>query len=576
MEANAKKSSRTSKSRRQVVLHPILFALNPILFFYVESFAFVDVGSIERATTLSLAAAALGWVTLRRWLDDLHKSALLTSLTFLLFFAYQAIVDMLGDLGWFPSTQWVPGAHAVLLATMGAVWYGAAELVRKYPIQGGWTYIANVAGTAAVIFPFLVSGKLTYEAFVIQDTVEWKHESLPVAGNSAMPEPPDIYWILPDAYARGDVLAALYDYDDSPFLDALRQRGFAIAPKAVSTYSTTAASVASALNMEYAQNLVTGVPEDYSDWRLIRRLLNENRLNRFLKTQGYTTYSVEAQNTNVTWRSDSIVSRWWFLNDYERVLLDHTPISPLSRMLGVSMLHEHHRARTRFALDWVGRATDLPGPKFVFVQLVTPHPPFIFNTEGEAVNPPWPYTQVGGLGFYWMQEGATKEDYHAGYLDQVRFISRRLIEVVDQIQAGSERLPIIVLLSDHGPDAGDWVNELSHPGIIERFGVLNALSLPGVPATAVPEDLSTVNTFRLVLNHYFDTGLDLLESKAYYIIGSQPYRYIPIDVSDNFTATTLNEMPRPDNSFPKTTSRTAAAEEDRSEAPFQVDSPILK
>jgi hypothetical protein len=332
--------------------------------------------------------------------------------------------------------------------------------------------------------------------------------------------------------------------------------------------------------MEYTQNLVRGVPEDYFDWRLMRRLLHENRLNRFLKTQGYTTYSVEAQNTNVNWRSDSIVSRWWFLNDYERLLLHHTPISPLSRMLGFSMLHEHHRARTRFGLDWVGRATDLPGPKFVFVQLVTPHPPFIFDAEGGAVNPPWPYTQMGGLGFYWMQEGATKKDYHAGYLDQVRFISKRLIEVIDKIQGASERLPIIVLLSDHGPDAGEWVKDLSrterHPEIIERFGVLSALSLPGVPPTAVPDDLSTVNTFRLVLNHYFDTSLDLLEPKTYLIIGSQPYRSIPIDIANNVTSTTLGEMPRPDNSFPKASSRTTAAGEDRSETPFQADSPIVK
>jgi hypothetical protein len=526
------KQQAARSGQRQVVLHPLLFAVNFIIFFYVQSFAFVDSWAIVRAATLSLAAAALIWVILRLWLADLHKSALLTSLAFTLFFAYGTVTRELDALGWFAVNRWVPGAHLTLLATMFALWCGVATVVRKYRIPSGLTYFANVMGVVAVILPLMIVGTFTYRTFAIERGIEWKHESLPVAGQKATREPPDIYWILPDAYARRDILAALYDYNDDPFLDALRQRGFTITPKAIANYARTASSVASVLNMDYNQNLVSGAPEDYPDWRLIRRLLNENRLNRFLKAQGYTTHSVEAQNVNVTWRTDERVSRWWFLNDYEAFLLGNTPISPLSRMLGVPALPEHHRARTRFNLDWLAQAADLPGPKFVFVQLVTPHPPFLFGAEGEAVNSPWPYTQAGGYILYQM--GATKEGYQAGYLGQLRYISRRLIEMVDQIQARSERPPVIVLLSDHGPDAGEWMVDLSHPEVIERFAVLSALSLPGVPPTAIPEDLSAVNTFRLILNHYFDTKLDLLDPKAYYTIGGQPNRYVPIDFTENF------------------------------------------
>ena len=211
--------------------------------------------------------------------------------------------------------------------------------------------------------------------------------------------------------------------------------------------------------------------------------------------------------------------------------MGRTPIPALSRMAGAAVLYEHHRARTRYALDWASRAAGLPGPKFVFVQLVTPHPPFIFGPHGEAITPPRSYSWSEGFG-YWSQPGASREEYREGYLNQVRYLHDPLIEVVDAIQARSERPPVIVILSDHGPASGEWVTDLSRPEVIERFGVLSALSLPGVEADAVPANLAVVNVFRLILNHYFDTSLDLLESKSFYIEEHQPYNYIPVQLPE--------------------------------------------
>lgn len=531
MNTNGEESSPPTLKQRQVVVHPFLFATNAILFLYIEAFSFVDTWAIVRSIVLSMTGAALLWIALRWWLGDLRKSALLTSVAFTLFFAYSVIAEELGKIGWFPSNHWVPGAHATLCVAIIALWGGVAILARKYRLPGIWTYFANIFGTAAVVIPLMIAGQHTYIAIAIEKVVELKHESLPTAGKAAVKEPPDIYWILPDTYARGDILADVFDFDNEPFLEDLRERGFSISPEAVSNYSTTALSVASVLNMDYMQNLIDGNVEDSSNWWLSRRLINENRLGRFLKAHGYTTYSVATQYDNISWPSDNHVSRWWFLNDFEWNLLGRTPIQALSRMAGKSVLHEHHRARTRFALDWAGEAAELPGPKFVFVQVVTPHPPFIFGPEGEAVNPPWPYSWAEGLAFNWMQPGATKRDYIDGFRGQVQYINQRLIETIDRIQARSKQPPVIVVMSDHGPASGEWKSDLARPEIIERFGILSALSLPRVDPDAVPANLSAVNTFRLILNQYFDANLDFLESKNYYTIESRPYQYIPIELT---------------------------------------------
>jgi hypothetical protein len=533
MKTNKKRISRHSQGEQQVVIHPVLFAINSILFLYVEAFSFVDAWAITRSIVLSTVGTALLWIALRWWLGDLRKSALLTSLTLTLFFAYGAIAWKLNDFGWFPGTHWDPGSHAALWVVLTVLWGGVATLVRKYRLHSNWTYFANVFGTAAVVIPLMIGAQHTYTAIAIEKVVGLRHESLPTAGKEAVEEPPDIYWILPDTYARADILADVFDYDNQPFIEELKERGFSVSPEAVSNYSTTALSVASILNMDYMQNLIDGNLEDSSNWWLSRRLLNENRLGRFLQARGYTTYSVATQYDNISWRSDNRISRWWFLNYFEANLLPRTPIQVVSRILGMSALHEHHRARTRFALDWVGEAADLPGPKFVFVQVVTPHPPFIFGPRGEAVNPPWRYSWAEGMAFEWMQPGATKSDYIEGFRGQVQYINRQLIETVDRIQARSKRPPVIVVMSDHGPASGEWLSDLSHPSIIERFGILNALRLPDVAAAEIPEDFSAVNTFRFILNQYFDARLDMLEPKTYYTLEAQPYRYIPIELTQD-------------------------------------------
>ena len=278
MKHQTEEHSADSPQDRQIVLHPLLFALNPIVFLYAQSFAFVDVWSIVRSTVLSLAITAFLWLLLRLLLGDLRNAALLTSIALTLFFAYGAITETLAKVELFPAGAWVAGAHLLLFAVAAGLWGSVALLLMTRQLPSGWTYFANVFGTVAVVFPLAVVGQHAYTASVVNRLVGWTHETIPAAGEAATQQPPDIYWILPDAYARADILAEVYNYNDEPFLNALRERDFSISPRAVSNYSTTVHSVASALNLDYMHNLVTGEIQELFDWRFARRLLNENRL----------------------------------------------------------------------------------------------------------------------------------------------------------------------------------------------------------------------------------------------------------------------------------------------------------
>ena len=66
---------------------------------------------------------------------------------------------------------------------------------------------------------------------------------------------PDVYYIILDGYARSDYMRDVFDYDNSEFLEFLRDRGFFIADRSKSNHNWTALSLASSLNMDFVQNL---------------------------------------------------------------------------------------------------------------------------------------------------------------------------------------------------------------------------------------------------------------------------------------------------------------------------------
>ena len=111
------------------------------------------------------------------------------------------------------------------------------------------------------------------------------------------------------------------------------------------------------------------------------------------------------------------------------------------------------------------------------------------------------------------------------YLDQLTCINQKVKELVRGL-LDTESLspkPIIILQADHGPgsltadiqDKGP-ATHASQEGIKERMSILHALHLPGVTASDLPADLTPVNTFRFVFNHYFGTKFELLPNRVFF------------------------------------------------------------
>jgi hypothetical protein len=112
------------------------------------------------------------------------------------------------------------------------------------------------------------------------------------------------------------------------------------------------------------------------------------------------------------------------------VLVDRATVLPGFTRLNLDHPREIHRQRILFTLDQLGKIAKMPGPKFVFAHIVSPHKPFVFGPQGESV----------------QQE----KDPLVGYRGQVSYLNSRMVPLLQKIISDSASPPVIVIQGDHG------------------------------------------------------------------------------------------------------------------------------
>ena len=321
--------------------------------------------------------------------------------------------------------------------------------------------------------------------------------------------PPDIYYIILDGYGRSDVLKNEYGYDNSEFLDTLRGLGFYVADCSQSNYAQTQISLSSSLNFNYLDKLGTFIPGSDDRGRLLA-LVKQSVVRRSLEAAGYKTVAFATGFNWTQWDNANYYlapqSKFGQLNEFEGLLMETTfarlirDYSLLGKQDSGSNLY---RERTLFALDKLDKLSYIKEPKFVFVHLVIPHPPYVFGPTGGPVAA--------------SEEGTTKSNNEADhYRDQAIYISSRMQEIVPKIIANSARPPIIIIQGDHGPTVA------SSPQ--SRMKNLSVYYLPGVDAKLYPT-ITPVNSFRVVFNSYFGQNLPLLEDVSRYSAYTDPFTF---------------------------------------------------
>jgi hypothetical protein len=488
--------------KRSLPLHPFFFAVYPVAALLASNLDAAPAAAALRPLVVTLLGASLFFLALRQLLHHSLRAALLTTLVLALFFSYGHVYNFLesGTLSGFPL-----GRHRLLAPAwiafflLGAGW--ATRPRRDLPLI---TRALNIIGAVLLLLP------LTQIAFFQVSTLQAPPRAEQPAPGAQLRLPPqgtapDIYYLILDGYSRDDLLHKFYDLDNSPFLEQLSQMEFYVARCAQSNYAQTQLSLASSLNYEYLASLDDAFQAGSTSRTGLPGLIQRSAVRSSLESLGYRVVAFET-GFEATQLEDADIylssGAGTGIEDFESLLIRTTAGRVAAE--GIAFLNlkpdwaardAAHRQRILFALEELRRLPDLPGPKFVFAHLITPHWPHVFGPDGEAVH--------------------QRQDSISGYRDQVIFINKMIVPVLAEIIAKSGTPPVIILQGDHG-------------AVIEsperRMAILNAYYLPN-GAGGLYESISPVNTFRVIFNQVFAGRLPLLGDAAYYSRYETPFDF---------------------------------------------------
>ena len=514
--------------------HPLLLAVYPVVALLDANWGQVDPGEAVRPLLLSLVVAGAIWGMSRLWVHTPARSALVTSLALLLFFSYGHVYQAIEGRG---IDGFDLGRHRYLAPLWLAVFAGGTWRILKMENPRAWNRALNAASVAALALPSLgvLGNALRPLPLAVMPP--------PLHAGSDLPDRaplPDVYFILLDMYARADTLQVLYGYDNRPFLDELESMGFEILDDSHSNYGQTSLSLAGTFQMTYLDDVFGAERPQGEDLEPLFALLADNPVLDSFRSWGYRIVAfgsgyrgTELYDADVYWAPNAsslqAMDVLGGINAFEGMFLQTTAGLLLTE--GISFLPESlrpnlqtpfraHRERILFALDRLDDLPELPGPKFVFLHLISPHPPFVFGPNGEEISHPEAYTLRQGV----FQ--GSRQAYIQGYTDQITYLNGRVLDALRAILARSDPAPIVILQGDHGSDASSVGTDPAPLTYVqERMSILNALLLPDCSQDGLQEDLTSINTFRLIFRNCFGQPITLLEDRSFLSAYTDPYAW---------------------------------------------------
>jgi len=354
---------------------------------------------------------------------------------------------------------------------------------------------------------------------------------------------PDIIYIVPDRYGNSGVLADEFQHDNGEFLDALRQRGFAVADEARANYLATPFSLASSMNMQYLEPVLQRLDGETTRAWPLYSLFQDNLVTARLKRMGYRYVHVPSwwDGTMHSAQADLTVDFWvWsWVGEFGVKAVQQ---SPLVEMAIASIYPTDMCAALKRQLAFLENAGGGDRPTFVFAHVLAPHSPILMDAEGRCVD---------ALDYPRRPKDGTWEAYKEGYSGFLSYLNNRLLEIFDRQKVNNPNPLIFVLQADEGPypkafreqnaivrgggargEGFDW-REASDAQLAMKFGILNALYLGGPDGPEalpdVPEALTPVNNWRVIFGHLEGKTYPLLPDRHFiYPSYTEPYNSIEI------------------------------------------------
>ncbi len=513
-----------SQNKYFKIFHPYLFGVYPVAAAIARNLEEIKITEAFRPLLVGLLLAIILFIVLSKFIKPIDRAALLTSLILMYLLEYGYYYRL-------PKTIAFLGININRHLIIGFIWIIIIVIVTckrlwKYVRPNVVTKYMNIM--SIISFFFVLRVVVLFEYSYIKDPLRsWKPNMAPITTKSVNIESiskPDIYYIVLDGYGRQDVFEELYDYDNTSFINELSNLGFFIATESRSNYVQTDLSLASSLNLEYLDDLdFTSTTSKIRE--PLKISIRANRLSKFLRTQGYTIVTYDS-GIFYSKESDSDIfftPESQKITNFEAMMFDTSAFRLAHDFFGWSFNipdYDLHRARIQFSLSKLSEQANNNSPKFVFVHILAPHPPFVFDSSGNPITPDMPYMLWDTPSYLETPE------YRGFYKNELTYLNQLVIEATKGILANSNRKPIIIIQGDHGPGSSLNWQSIELTCVKERISILNVF-YPSSMSSLYPT-ITPVNSFRIILDNYFNTSLGILPDIEYFSPWERPYDFTDV------------------------------------------------
>lgn len=518
------------KRERAFVLYPFLVAVYGVLALAAKNAAEVWPSDLLAPLLISLIVAGLSWSTVSIATRDRHFAGVIALVIVVWFGWYGYFEQFVAGRLWL---QWInlPNFGVPLaLLLIGAIPY---SLARRYSAAlPRVTRYFNV--TAAVLVGIsaltLLRGWSTSRHAIVQMKEPGSSATSRLSSGVPSSLRPDIYVVILDEYTGVRSLKANFGFDNEPFLDSLRHRGFFVPRSPRSNYVHTHLALASMLNWR----LLDDRPRKLKAWNgalaTDYAAIEDNRTWRFLRGLGYrfvflpSAFPGTRRNRFADLqlpRPNKIVQEFGLVWSQRTILI---PIAGAwCRSVGCGENNFPYKPAPAALIDWkfeqLAQLPDSTGPLFVFAHLVLPHEPYIFKADCSHRAPLWPRTAAES------NESGAK----AAYIAQIQCTNKKLLRLVSDLLGRSKTPPIIVLQADHGNGrlGAEFATlaSASREQIEERIDPFAAYFLPDNAPGVTYDSITPVNVLPRIFNHYFSADIPLQPDATYWSTWQEPFDF---------------------------------------------------
>ncbi len=321
---------------------------------------------------------------------------------------------------------------------------------------------------------------------------------------------PDIFFAVFDEYASSRSLATYLNFDNSALDTLLTRNNFFVADKSQSNYNSTPHSLTATLNLNFLQADLEGAPSDPRHILQAQYAYERSFLPAMLDSLGYRIVNLGLMDfVNHPSTGPSFFDRDMdavFLNEtmggriYWQIWWNFTERWNWLRKSSEKKAKRQQEVINRNKTNFNGLLAELKTqdnrPKFVMTHMLLPHRPYYLDRQGRP--------------------RIIDNDYSLSndslYLDQLYYTNTWITQIAQAANQPFERPRVVIVAGDHGKRD----NTLPIPERIKdkQFMNLAAYYFSDGRDSLLYPSVTPVNSFRIVLNNYFNTKLLLLPDSS--------------------------------------------------------------